>query len=525
MFEKATKKLVRQIDPNGSLIASSSLNDSKKLQPLGVVLKRQKVWFWQQTKYIPTPFTLQDLLLGNAIKPVCEETDLVKYQGIYTNIVSGSLEVVGGNVTLNASGRGTSKLCLSLGTLRKEEVNIPQLLKDSRGSTLDTHHSLIQQSLKRKKVFTLLKERIFTTCECFISYTGLEKSSCHAILGACCAEIFMKETGKLQYDSEIAIEIPPDTVMAYSVIEMNISSDGYFDLCVEPSGIEANDISQNTFSGYSEVDGLWAPQEFKEGSPLSTLKKALADVQMRFCSLADLSAECCSCLLRLFSQILLDRCILSALTDKLEVLSSGESPCFFNNELSDEQSQVIGAFLDLLKCEPFEKCGLTTTSIELSNQNGSQVSTAKNSGIPLASEMYGSSQNGCHTAVSHQNGSSSNAKVLIAMHMLISATEELTDAGQDLLGHFCTSEGLKSLQDLANLLTSNCLPISKDTIPVFLQKEDEFHRVQKLFQSCNVLLRKKDNILSAEISSGEGFLPLVLCIAIHGLASLASKIW
>ncbi|XP_051526395.1 gasdermin-E-like [Myxocyprinus asiaticus] len=522
MFEKATKKLVQQTDPHGALIAASSLNDSKKLKPLAVVLKSQKVWFWQRTKYRPTPFTLQDLLLGKAIKPVLEETDFVKYQGMYTDSVSGYAKVGGGGVAMSATGQGTFKLSLSRASLRKEDVNIQRLLMDSRGRKVDLCHSLIQQSMKRKMGFTLLKERIFTTCECTISCTGLEEGSCHGILGISFAEMSMKGSGKL--NSKIAIEIPPDTVMAYSVIEMSLNSDGYFDLCTEPSGIEEDDISQNPFPGYTEVDGL-LKQEIQEGSPLSTLKKALADAQTRFCSLDDLSDECHSSLLILLRQILLDRSVLSALMDRLEVLSSDEAPCFFKDELSEEQSQIISTFLDLLKCEPFDKGGLTTTSMALSNQNGSQLSTADYNDFPFASEMYGSSQNGCHTAVFHPNGSSSKAtkqstQVLIAMHMLISGIEELTDDGLDLLGHFCTSEGLRSLKDLTNLLTANCRPLCKDIIPVFLQKEDEFHRVEELFKSCNVLLRKKDNILSAEVSSGEGFLPLVLCIAIHGLASL-----
>lgn len=69
MFEKATKKLVQQIDPKGALIPASSLNDSKKLQPLAVVQKIQKSWFWQQTKYKPTEFKINDLLEGDPIKP------------------------------------------------------------------------------------------------------------------------------------------------------------------------------------------------------------------------------------------------------------------------------------------------------------------------------------------------------------------------------------------------------------------------------------------------------------------------
>lgn len=68
MFERATKQLVQQIDPNGVLIPPS-LNDSKKLKLLAVVLKKPKVWFWQKAKYRPTAFTLNDLLEKGEINP------------------------------------------------------------------------------------------------------------------------------------------------------------------------------------------------------------------------------------------------------------------------------------------------------------------------------------------------------------------------------------------------------------------------------------------------------------------------
>lgn len=525
MFKRATKKLVQQIDPEGALIAASSPNDSKNLQPLAVVLKIPKSWFWQQTKYRPTPFTLNHLLNGEAIEPVCKEKEFGKYKGLYINSVEGSVEVGASAVYLNMNGQDTTKLCLSLGKLQTEYVDIPALMNDSKGRKLDLTHSLIQQSLKRNKGFTLLKERIFTTCNCSIFCTELGKGGCNAMFGLRRFEMLMENSGKLQYDSMTALDIPPDTVIAYSVTEMTIGSDGYFDLCLTSSGLEADDTSWNPSPILSEVDGQ--RPLIQEGFPLDTLKNALADVQTSFCALDDLSTENRSSILLLLRKILLDRSVLSALSD---VLSSGETPCFLTSELSEKQSQIIGAFLDLLKCEPLDKNGLSS-STPLSSYNGCQISTANHSDLSLASELNGSSrkpeeQNGHHTAVSHQNGSSTKAskqsmKLTQAVQMLISALEELTDAGLNLLEPFCTSESLKSLQDLVIHLTSNYKPLCKDTIPVFLQSDDEYHRVEALFKSCNVLLRKENDTLTSEMTCREGFLPMVLCIAIHGLASLS----
>lgn len=531
MFDKATKKLVRQIDHKGALIASSRLNDSGKLQVLAVVQKTQKGWFWQQTKYRPTGFKLNDLLEGDPIKPVCEEKEFVSFEGEFNTSVAGSIELGSSPVCLNANGQGTSKLSLSLGNLKKEDVDIPTLLKLTRGRKLDLKNSFFKQSPQKNMTFTLLKERVFTTHDCSISYTDLEKASCQAVVGF--PEIMtkqcMKDSGEFQYGSKTAFRIPPDTVMAYSVIEMTVESDGYFDLCVLPSGLESDDISQNPHPTFSEVDGQWPL--IQEGFPLTTLKKALADVQTSFCALADLSAESRSSILLLLREILTDRSVLSALVDRLEMLSSSEAPCFLNNELSEKQSQIIDAVLDLLKGEQLDKSGLTT-STSMSSYNGCQVSTANHSDPLLESELNGSSpvpeeQNGCHAAVSHQNGCSTKAsrqsmELMNVMKMLINALEELTDAGLDLLETFCTPEGLQSLQDLVIHLTTSDMPICKDTMPVFLQSDNEFHRVEELFKSCNVLLRKENDTLTSEITCREGFLPMVLCIAIHGLASFVA---
>jgi len=116
------------------------------------------------------------------------------------------------------------------------------------------------------------------------------------------------------------------------------------------------------------------------------------------------------------------------------MLSSDETPCFLTSELCEKQSQIIGAFLDLLKCEPLDKNGLST-STPLSSYNGCRISTANHSDISLTSELNGSShkpeeQNGHHTAVSHQNGCSTKAskqsmEPMHAIQMLISALEGL----------------------------------------------------------------------------------------------------
>lgn len=51
--------------------------------------------------------------------------------------------------------------------------------------------------------------------------------------------------------------------------------------------------------------------------------------------------------------------------------------------------------------------------------------------------------------------------------------------------------------------------------------EDVYERAERLFASSNVSLKRGGGALKAEINQRPGHLPLVLCIAIRGLASLA----
>ncbi len=64
---------------------------------------------------------------------MCEEEELVKFEGEYNISVSGSVEVGRSAVCLNANGQGTKQICLTLGTLKKEAVDIPKLLKLTGG--------------------------------------------------------------------------------------------------------------------------------------------------------------------------------------------------------------------------------------------------------------------------------------------------------------------------------------------------------------------------------------------------------
>ncbi|XP_076865524.1 gasdermin-E-like isoform X2 [Brachyhypopomus gauderio] len=420
MFDKATRRLVCQIDPGGDLIAVSRLTDSEKLKPLTVVMKCPPVWFWQTTKYRPTVFTLNDLLQGEPIQPVLEQTELLTYQEKRKGNVSGSLEAGASVLSVSAGGSGTAALSSSLGTLRKENVKIQKLLEHSKDRSLDLLHPVIQQQpgkSKHKKVFTLVMERVFTTTTCRIEYSSLEEGSCTATLkplkiGA--TQVSLKESGSIHFDINAVMAIPPNTVMAYSVRELNIKSDGQYDIRIWPERMEADDLSVNPDNTEEEVDGLLA--EIQDGSLLSSLKTVLEEAKSLLCVLAGLPPQSRSPLLLQLRQILLNHEHLSVLEERLEELVYDDAPSLYQTSCFHSPHQIIDTFLDLL----------------IQSDTTSETSLSTESTNPGASMRL----------------SKQNRPLLVAMYNLVSAAMGLTDDGLLLLENFCSSQELNELNEL-----------------------------------------------------------------------------
>lgn len=61
------------------------------------------------------------------------ESDFVKYESRFENHTSGSIGTVVGKVKLNVGGKGLVEGCSSFGTLRKQEVDLQQLIQDAVG--------------------------------------------------------------------------------------------------------------------------------------------------------------------------------------------------------------------------------------------------------------------------------------------------------------------------------------------------------------------------------------------------------
>lgn len=468
MFAKATTNLLSEIDPDGSLVAVRRLNDSDKITPLALIIKRNRFWFWQKPKYIPAGFTLNDLLLsGNQpIQPVVKETDFLKYSGVFSKEMSGTVDAgvdagVGG-VNMGVEGKGATKLQSSFGSLRKEELDVHKLLQDSKDKQLDVKHDLMEQVRERRwRVFGLVRERVFTTQECTVLEEQGETGSCSAltkVLTPVKIKVSVEKKGNLEADSNVSLTIPANTTLAYSIIELEVKANGQYELCLLDDlegGFESDSVDTAQKKCRETVS---MPTNLHSTSLLTALKEARKQLD----PLASVPVGTRTTLLQQLSEVMKRQEGLDSLELALEQLCGGVTPD-----------------LRLLEKDPPLKAQVTSVLQALRPTDSPQPPTA----------------------------------LLSAAHLLVSALDELSDEGLSSLSSCCSPPVLQALQQLVQSLASEeaCLPLEPA-----LAQEEVFQHVQCLLAASGVNLHREAGTL--KVSAGR--CPLALDIAVTGLATL-----
>ncbi|KAL6109119.1 gsdme [Pungitius sinensis] len=463
MFATATRNFVQEVDRGGLLIPVSSLNDTIAL--LTVVVKRNRFWLWQKAKYIPTDFTLNDILAGDApIQPGVMETDFIKYKGTFGDNIQATVDAnfVSANVSLE--GKESSKLQSSFGSLKKEELEVQKLLRDCKERILDMSHGLIQQTKEKpRRVFGIVKERILTTQPCSVIeevQQGAQFAGGLTLCGRRCTKVSLKENGCLSKDSNITMEIPVLTPIAYSLIELEINHDGRYELCL-----------MSYTSGFLEVDGLAGKGLGSVGaaaSGSSHLRQELEQLRDHFQVLASLPATTRSSLLQQITQVMADRRALASLQNVLEQMCIDKTPAAEDATTPESQKQSFRAILDLLE----------------------------------------------------QRGQVDSRPAVSAFHLITSAMDEMTDDCLSLLGMCCSLTVLPALEILVQCVSGKGeLPLSSAGLAAL--PGDVYEVTERLFASSNVSLTTDGGTVKTRISSLPVCPALVLCIAVRGLASLA----
>ncbi|XP_041798850.1 gasdermin Eb [Chelmon rostratus] len=472
MFATATRNFVEEVDHGGLLIPVSSLNDT--IAVLTVVVKRKRFWFWQKPKYIPTDFTLNDILTGDTpIKPGIIETDFIKYNGTYGDNIQGNVDASFVLSGVSVQGKDSSKLQSSFGSLKKEEVDVQKLLRDSKDRFLDMSHSLVQQTKeKHRQSFGIVKERIVTVQPCSVIEEVQQGGECGGRLSFCGPKnpkVSLKENGSLSKDSNVTMEIPIHSTIAYALIELEIKHDGRYELC----------LMSDTTGGF-EVDGpslkrlLGVSGASAEASENSCLREELERLSDHFQLLSALPVNTRSSLLQQMTKVMEDQGAISSLQSVLDQMCLGERPDLGNVATTESQKENIQAILDLL------------------DQPGQRESA--------------------------EAGQSTS--VLTALHLIASAIDEMTNECLAILGMCCSLAMLQPLEILVQCMSGKGeMPLSSAGLAAMT--EDMYKKTEHLFASSNVSLKRNGDTVKTEINHRPGTLPLVLCIAVRGLASLA----
>ncbi|XP_031676400.1 gasdermin-E [Oncorhynchus kisutch] len=508
MFSTATRNFVEEIDDDGSLIPVSSLIDSDKLVSLSLVVKRKRFWIWQKPKYLPTDFTLSDVLTGDTpLTPVVVKTDFLKYQGTFGDNKSGNFETNLVAVNLKVEGKDTSKLQSSFGSLKKEEVDVQKLLRDSKDKILDMSHCLIQQTReKSREVFAVVKERIVTTQPCSVIEEVQEGGQLGALLSFCgpkSTQVSVKENSSLHKDSNVSLEIPAHTVIAYGIIELEIKLNGHYELC----------LMSDTLGGF-EVDGpvkksLVGVSGARDDTPKkSCFQRELEKLRGHFQLLSVLPAETRSSLLQLLKTTMEDRETVSVLESVLDQMCTGKTADL--GEVKEvSQMQTVQAILNLL-----EHSDSSPTPSLLSDSSQTRSLLSDSSQTP--SLLSDSSQT---TSLSD---SSQTPTLLNATHLIISAMDGMTDECLSVLGSCCSPPVLQALQILVQHVAAG----SGETLSLrdaglaVLTEEELYQRTESLFGHSEVTLKREEDTLRTEMKDQPGYLPLVMSITVKGLASL-----
>ncbi|XP_048367628.1 gasdermin-E [Sphaerodactylus townsendi] len=501
MFAKATKNFVREVDCGGDLIPVSRLNDLDKFQLLSLVTKKKKTWCWQKPKYHLLSVTLNDVLAeGDRIKPVVVESDFVKYEGKFEDYVSGSIETSLGKISLGAGRKGIVTSHSSFGNLKKQEADMQNLMKDIQGRTINLRNTFLQQMLERKhEVLCILTERIVTTQKCLISEQIQTEERVASMVGirTKVIKVSVSENANVMKDSDVILEIPAPTAIAYGVIELYIKRDGQFEFCLldeQQGGFEreSSEVPPHSHSvifrdvmflhQLDAVDGGKASgpeSSIPSEAPLSIFKKDILQLKTHFQPFMKLSGEDQSTLYEALRELLLHEETVTQLEDVLDNIHlEGMLESLVMKELKLPERKSIEEFLQLM--------GISLQEKPLRNRHQDQA-------------------------------------LLLAAHILLSALAELSDYALVLLWACCDLQVVPALCCLPDMTSLDGTLTLADPVLAPLTDVGRFHLVQRLFASSNINLEMTESSIRAITMKKPQFLPIVIYIALYGFCALGWK--
>ncbi|XP_019896712.2 gasdermin-E-like [Esox lucius] len=474
MISTAIKTMLKEVDSEGCLIPVSSLNNnSDKLNVLSVIVKirPRKDWFWKKPKYQFHGFTLSDVLEPGVpedtpLSPKC--TYIGNYEAVVGDKMNADTTVDGLVAGLNLNLDMDCSYNASFGRLKKEEVEVTKLLNHLKDKLLDMNHPWIRQACaKPRAVLCILKERIMTTDACHFNF-NVKKSGdigakqCIPSNPSTAVKTSMHQKVRKQIDKKVDLEIPPNTVVAFGVFELKIRCNGKFDLCLlsNKGGFEKKE-SDTGFENDAVLGG------YDPNIPLN-LSNELEKLSDHFQVLSVLPTETRSNLLQLLRNTMKNREEVSVLESVLNQMCDDETPDL--GDLTESERKTVQAIVDLVDADDKEF----------------------------------------------------RSSLLSAVHLIVGAMDEIPDEGLSELESCCSPPVLKALKILVQCVAAG----SGETLSLtdagltILTEEEVYGKAQSLFDLSNVILKREEDTLKAEMKDQPGYLPLFMSVAVKGLASL-----
>lgn len=473
------------------MTAVSNLNDSDKLQLLSLVTKKRRFWCWQKPKYQFLSVTLGDVLTEDQIlSPVVVESDFVKYEGRFENHTRGALKTALGKVKLTLGGKGFVESQSSFGTLRKQEVDLQQLIRDAQGRTIDLKNPVLQQVLERKnEVLCVLTQKIVTTQKCVISeHVQMEKCGVVGIQLKT-VQVSVMDRGNISKGSNVVLEIPAPTTLAYGVIELYLRVDGQFEFCLLQE--KHGGFQQTRESSCALLEplpllelGFWDMTDALQGAsvvdePLGVLKQVTWLLKRNIHPFAELPEQQQTALNDVLQEVLFDEEMLVVLEQVCDSVASSRllPPLAGLGELKPSQQQQLMAFLQLAGC-----------SVQ--------------GGVPGPEDVV------------------SNRKLFSTAYLLVSALAEMPDNAAVLLGTCCKLQIIPTLCHLLYALSDEGMSDLEDPMLAPLKDAETLEMVQHLFALADINLEMLQSSVQATASKDPAVLPLILYISLNGLCAL-----
>ncbi|XP_077854143.1 gasdermin-E isoform X2 [Macaca mulatta] len=476
---------------------------------------------------------------------VVVESDFVRYEGKFANHVSGTLETALGKVKLNLGGSSRVESQSSFGTLRKREVDLQQLIRDSAerflntlhdsgvealakrkhmrrvgnkrwektiperkkpeptvltggrgsrgvGGTINLRNPVLQQVLEgRNEVLCVLTQKIMTVQKCVISEHTQVEEKCGGIVGiqTKTVQVSATEDGNVTKDSSVVLEIPAATTIAYGVIELYVKLDGQFEFCLLRG-------KQGGFENKRRIDSVYL-------DPLVFREFAFIDMPDAAHGISSQDGP-----LSVLKQVtpLLERNF-HPFVELPEPQQTALSDIFQAVLFDDELLMVLEPVCDDLVS------GLSPPMAVLG-----ELKLQQQQDLEAFLQLVGCSlHGGCPGP--EDTGSK---QLFMTAYFLVSALSEMPDNAAALLGTCCKLQIIPTLCHLLRVLSDDGVSDLEDPTLAPLKDTERFGIVQRLFASADISLERLKSSVKAVILKDSKVFPL-LCIALNGLCALGRE--